>query len=215
MTTTEILIVLATLAGPITAVQAQKWLERAGEARRRKMLVFYNLMATRATRLANEHVQSLNMIELEFRGSRSRDKKVIEAWRLYADHLNGGGELNEASAAAWVARRDEMFFDLLHAISRALGFQFDKVQLKRGVYYPIGHGQNEEAQRRIQAGLVEVLTGSQPLSMRVTEFPTSPEAIAAQAALTEKLAKAYTADGALRVEIKGGDAPASRERSKR
>lgn len=213
MTLTEVLIVLATFAGPITAVQAQKWIERAGETRRRKMLIFYNLMATRATRLANEHVQSLNMIELEFRGKRARDRNVIAAWRLYADHLNDDTEVTEASAAAFTTRRNELFNDLLYNISSSLGFNFDKVQLKRGIYYPVGHGQNEEAQRRIQQGLVEVLTGGRPLTMRVTEFPSSPEFIDAQIAMMKRNAGAYREDGAMRVVIEDGNPPREKRRA--
>jgi hypothetical protein len=37
--------------------------------------------------------------------------------------------------------------------------------------------------------------------MKVVEFPASPEAAAAQTALTEKLAKAYTPEGVLKVAI--------------
>ena len=44
--------VLATVVGPILAVQAQKAVERAQERSRRKSWVFHQLMATRASRLS-------------------------------------------------------------------------------------------------------------------------------------------------------------------
>ncbi|MHA6848823.1 DUF6680 family protein [Ralstonia syzygii] len=50
----------ATIAGPILAVQAQKWVERAREATNRRSLIFTTLMATRQSRISMEHVRALN-----------------------------------------------------------------------------------------------------------------------------------------------------------
>ncbi|MGZ8308564.1 MAG: DUF6680 family protein [Rhodoplanes sp.] len=58
-------VVLATLAGPIVAVQTQKWIERATENRLRKYAIFNALMANRATRLADDYVKALNLIDIE------------------------------------------------------------------------------------------------------------------------------------------------------
>jgi hypothetical protein len=77
------LLILATIAGPILAVQAQKWVERATEKRRQRLMIFTTLMNTRATRLAPDHVQALNMIDLVFNGKNAKDKAVIDAWRQY------------------------------------------------------------------------------------------------------------------------------------
>src|SRR5262245_32713018 len=77
-------IVLATLAGPVLAVQAQKWIERASEKRRQRVEIFHTLMTNRATRLSDPYIQALNRIDLEF-GQKSwwggRDKSVTDAWR--------------------------------------------------------------------------------------------------------------------------------------
>jgi len=59
MQVSEILIVCATVVGPILAVQAQKAVERARERRGRKAWLFHSLMATRAARVSPEHVQAL------------------------------------------------------------------------------------------------------------------------------------------------------------
>ena len=69
METKDWIIALATLLGPILAVQAQKWIEGVREQRTRKLRVFTQLMATRAARLSAEHVQAINMIDLVFYGS--------------------------------------------------------------------------------------------------------------------------------------------------
>jgi len=81
MTGTEIVVIGATtIAGPILGVQAQKWLERATERRRARRSIFHALMSNRATRLNDDFVKALNLIDLEFSGG-SKDREVINAWR--------------------------------------------------------------------------------------------------------------------------------------
>jgi hypothetical protein len=139
------LLIVSTLLGPILAVQAQKWVERVHEQRNSKRKVFYALMGTRATPVAPEHVQALNRIDLEFGGTRlnppnASDRAVVDKWRIYADHLNHRAlEGDEAAARAWKERTDELLVDLLAALSHALGYSFNRVELKRGVYYPQAH----------------------------------------------------------------------------
>jgi hypothetical protein len=93
---TDELLIVATLLGPILAVQAQKFVERTTENRRRRLGIFHSLMATRAARVAPEHVQALNRIDLEFSGKRffgliswqtTRERAVVEAWREHFDRL--------------------------------------------------------------------------------------------------------------------------------
>lgn len=75
-------IALATLAGPVIAVQTQKWVERATDTRRRKRYIFETMMANRATRLADEHVKAVNMIDLAFlpKGiNAKRNREVLAA----------------------------------------------------------------------------------------------------------------------------------------
>lgn len=71
----------------------------------------------------------------------------------------------------------------------------------RGVYYPRGHGELEERQRKILIFLERILAGDQAIPMKITEAPTSPEAAKLQAQLTEKMVTAYAEDGALKVRI--------------
>jgi len=59
VTIADALIILATLFGPIAAVQAQKWIERAREKRASKVNIFNTLMATRGIRIASmDHVKA-------------------------------------------------------------------------------------------------------------------------------------------------------------
>src|SRR5689334_2498204 len=88
--------VAAIVIGPILAVQAQRLLEALRDRKNRRSWVFHTLMATRAARVSHQHVQALNMIDIEFYGRRvlgtqfqtPREKGVTNAWRIYSDHLN-------------------------------------------------------------------------------------------------------------------------------
>ena len=62
----EWITILAIIAGPILAVQAQKIIEGVKERKERKIRLFHTLMETRAARLSGQHVSALNMIDLEF-----------------------------------------------------------------------------------------------------------------------------------------------------
>ena len=70
MTISDWLMIIAVLLAPLIAVQVQKWLEHHRENRERKLRVFKTLMATRAATVSPDHVQALNMIDLEFSGKR-------------------------------------------------------------------------------------------------------------------------------------------------
>lgn len=198
-----IAIICATLLGPILAVQIQKTIERWTESKNRKRYIFYTLMSTRAMRLDPSHVAALNSIDLDF-GER-RYKKVVDAWRLYSDQLNQPGDLGEAQAVAWAERRDVLFFDLLFEMSQALGFSFDKVQLRRGVYYPRGFGDNEIAQRNMQEGALKVLSGEGAISMKIVDFPINQEAFALQKKLQQSLIDVAEGRGELHVTMKAKD----------
>jgi hypothetical protein len=89
-------VVFATLAGPIVAVQTQKWIERATERKRSRRWIFRALMSNRATRMNDEFIMALNLIDLEFSPGRfggSKDRVVIHAWRsLFGEYQQGAGQ---------------------------------------------------------------------------------------------------------------------------
>ena len=95
-------IVLATLAGPVVAVQTQKFIERATERRNRRLQIFSALMANRATRLADDFVRALNLIDLVFLPRwpwQRADRAVINAWRGFFGELSHGPGPNAEQAA--------------------------------------------------------------------------------------------------------------------
>jgi hypothetical protein len=179
-------IVVATLMGPVLAVQAQKWIERARERGARKSQIFLSLMATRQARLSPEHVRSLNMIDLAFYGSETRvrpirtktEQAVIDSWREYLDGLNTPDPPEAAAKAAFYASRDELFINLLASMAKERRLAFDRVQLKRGAYTPIAHGQIEELQATVLLGAAGVLSGNAPIKIAPFAVNTPAEGAA-------------------------------------
>lgn len=183
MNISEWILIAVTFAAPTAAVQAQKWIERHREKRRGRDYVFRTLMATRAARVSPDHVQALNMIDLEFYGGGAKEKKVREVWRQYLDHLDTRYEKDEA--AAWNMRQGGLFVDLLYEMANCLGYDFDKTHIKNSSYSPVAHGNLEQDQNNIRFGLAKVLTGN--ASIPVTLLPRSNEDAAAQAELQDLL----------------------------
>lgn len=173
MDLTNALMLLAVLLGPLVGVQTQKWIERRQERRGRKLLIFKTLMATRAARLSAEHVQALNMIDVEFHDKRGKDKNVVQAWNVYRDHLGSlSSNADNSLIAAWADRNGELLTDLLDAMSKTLGYDLDKVhQIKRGTYLPVAHGQLEDEFQALRRGLIELLEGKRRLPMDVMSLP--------------------------------------------
>jgi hypothetical protein len=206
-------IVLATLAGPVLAVQAQKWIERASERRRHRLEIFHTLMTNRATQLSDPYIRALNQIDLEFgqRGWRSgRDREVINAWRALFGELQHPPTPSELVAnAAWNERCADRLVDLLSAMSRALSFSYSSEELRRGIYYPQGRYDLEQTQISILQGLRAIMEGKVSLPMKVTEAPTSPEAAELQKQLTQRMVNAYDEDGALKVKMQEARRPKS------
>ncbi|WP_144149408.1 DUF6680 family protein [Paraburkholderia sp. BCC1884] len=182
MTTGEWVIAFATFAGPIFAVQAQKWIELSKDTENRKQGLFRTLMATRGARLSREHVGALNMIDLTYYGrvvvGRSLRNKVeqavLDAWKEYLDHLSTEEPKQEASKAAFYGSREELFINLLVALAKERRFAFDRVQLKKGAYAPMAHGMIEEKQLAMLDGAAEVFGGRRPIKIAPADAPPQP-----------------------------------------
>jgi hypothetical protein len=169
MTMTEVLTVAAIVSGPILAVQAQKWLEVLREKRDRKKRIFEILMTTRGNPLPPDHVQALNRIQLEFSAKKPRENDVIKAWRVYFDHLNSGrfDGADKQKWAIWEEKRAELFVELLEKMAKSVGYDFDKVFLKKEWYAPQAYSDVENEKSRLRAGALAVLEGIRPLQVRI------------------------------------------------
>lgn len=161
---TQLIMILAIIVGPISAVQVEKYLDRKREQRNRKLWIFSSLMATRATRLSPAHVEALNRIEVEF----YKDRDVMEARKLLLDAFENFPQDDKAldySARLEKAadKATDCLVKLLYKMSECLGYHFDEVHLKKGVYAPRGHAEAELQQSELRRLLLAVLKGEVPI----------------------------------------------------
>jgi hypothetical protein len=174
MSLAEILTIIALLLSPLIALQVSETLAHIKDKKQRRFHVYRTLMASRAVRLATDHVEALNLIDVEFHGSDKKSKSVLSAWKAYLDHLNSEREPN---TAVWDSKRDDLFVDLLYEMSRHVGYDFDKTHIRRTSYYPIGHGDIELDQYIIRKALRGILEGNLSFPIRLTETPpAAPDA---------------------------------------
>jgi hypothetical protein len=158
-------IILATFIGPIAAVQSQKWIEKSQAAKNRKLWIFQTLMATRSNVVSDRHVEALNSI------TSRKGKSVLKAWKVHHDNL-----CNHMTPSELISlKRHDSFIEILHEMSVFLGYDFDRVSLKRGCYTPQFHGTRESIQEMISIGLAEILSGSKPLPVRIISMNILPE----------------------------------------
>jgi Family of unknown function (DUF6680) len=168
----------AIVLGPIFAVQAQKFVEGIKEAHERRLKLFKTLMSTRSERLSRDHVQALNMIHIDFFGHRffrykwqyKDEKAVTDAWKIYNYHLN---DKTYKTMEDWNKRGDELFTELLFKMSKALGYDFEEVQLKSDAYRPVGLASVENAQIAVLDGLARLLNNEKYLRVEVMNVPPS------------------------------------------
>jgi hypothetical protein len=156
--------IVAIYLGPIRAVKISRDNDKLREAHRRKFSIFSNLMKTRRMILDPLHVSSLNIVEVEFHGHAD----IIRAYRAYLDYLNKPIQLNPSSPEAdnFFRERDDLLFDLIHAIGGQLGYSYDKRDLRKFSYAPQGWQNVETEQQTFRRLIIELLSGRRPLPIK-------------------------------------------------
>jgi len=158
--------VAAIVFSPIIALEVQKRLDDRRTKFDRKMAIFRKLMTTRATQMSPAHVEALNGIEVEFYALSGPDKKVLDAWRLYINHLNtpiGEGEtLNR-----WVEKKSGLLIELLYQMAQRLKYDIDKVAIEKNVYHPKGFVEIETEQHALRKAALAVFSGERPIQATV------------------------------------------------
>jgi hypothetical protein len=166
-------MIWAVYVAPQKAFEAQWELQKRDAARERRLRIFRTLMATRGNVLHYLHVESLNLIDVEF--SEPAEKDIRDAWKLYLDHLNVRvpNETQEPDAVKREAlqkdheeRRKDLLAELLQKMGARLGYGFDFTYLKGRAYYPEGHGTMVDEESAIRKGLIEMLWKGRPLLVR-------------------------------------------------
>jgi hypothetical protein len=190
----SILTIIAIVVGPIVALDIQRRLDKGREARNRKLWVFKTLMSFRATALSPNFVQALNLIEVEFDSKNEREKAVLIAWKVLLDHF---GELGKTPLPPNADEKTAtLTTNLLLAMGKCLGYDFDEVQIKKGAYYPMGLGNVEQEQHSVRRGILDVLAGRRRIPVGIFEdkfpainLPVIEEVEAATKALPKAEAK--------------------------
>ena len=163
MTFFQFVIYMLTIAvSPLIAVQVTEFIHRRSEKQSRRLHVFRTLMATRGTRLSNEHVQALNMIAVEFRGKDQASRAVVESWKAYLLHLD-----TKFQDASWLTRGTDLIVELLFNMSKSLRYDFEKSEILTTAYFPKAHGDLQENQLRISQGFADIVDGKKtiPISL--------------------------------------------------
>lgn len=187
----EWLMIVAVLIAPITAVQIQRWIEDYRRKSDRKEWIFKTLMATRAEGLNRDHVNALNLIDLEYYKDK-KGRRVVDKWREYLDQLGSfPDDGSQDGIKRWSDRREELFTDMLYEMASRLGYKFDKVILRRGVYSPKAYGDLEIDQSIIRKGIVQILNGHSVVPIQLV---LSEEDRVRQTALQNAMTKHYGAD---------------------
>jgi hypothetical protein len=160
-------VVLATIAGPLSAVLITRWDDHRREARNRLLHVYRVLMATRKMAISQEHVGAINLIEVEFHGV----KPVIEAWSAYITHLNSPNPpgATTGQAEAWEARRGELLAILLVKIAAHLGTPKGEIEIMHGGYAPQGWITQEQRLNAIQDYAIGLSHGQAVVPMVVAQ----------------------------------------------
>ena len=125
-------VVLATAAGPIGAVLITFWRERRASLRSRRLQIFRTLMATRQIPISQEHVNSLNLIEVDFYGC----KNVQREWIAYKGHLFLAPGAVEDDA--WRDKKERLLANLLCQMARTLKYNIPAMDIFKGGYAPKG-----------------------------------------------------------------------------
>jgi hypothetical protein len=199
ITISDWLMMLAVVTGPVIAVQIQKYIDRRSEARNRKLKVFSDLMTTRASVLAFQHVSALNMVGLEFNGKKYG--KVVNAWTTYIDHLNSFPSEDENMQKIWGEKKNDQLSDLLYEMGESLGFNFDKVHIKKAGYVPQAYADKEDENNFIRKKLVDVFLNKKSIPMAITYFPSDDEALESQKELHKLMKDHYEGKSSLSIKL--------------
>ncbi len=159
----DYLTIAAIILGPIASVQIQKLLERRKETKKEKVRIFRILMGTRGSSLSKAHVEALNQIDLVFEDKEYQSVRM--AWGEYLDNLHQTFDDNTFSV--WVNRNEDLLTNLLYQMGLALGYNYDKVAIKRNSYTPVGHSNVDNENQSIRTNLIEVLKGEKILPMQL------------------------------------------------
>jgi hypothetical protein len=161
-------IVAATGLGPLLAVAVTFWREGRSSLRTRRLWVFRTLMATRRVGISQEHVNALNLVEVDFYGC----EKVQEHWKVYKDHLFSTGPEDDV----WNERKERLLANLLFEMAAALRFKIPAMDIFKGGYAPKGWLHRDNRQFEAMEYIYDLSKGTRivPIWVRGVSPQSSP-----------------------------------------
>jgi hypothetical protein len=158
------LTVAAILLGPVLALSAQRILDWLREKRQRRVQLYLQLIATRASYLSPDHVQALNSIDVVF--SRRGDRPVRLAWEKFLAHV-----ATPTNNPGWNQHYTDLKLDLLQMMGSRVGYNFSIDYLRRQIYSPAGYAQTEQENVQLRQQLLKILTNEGLKIKAVVEGP--------------------------------------------
>lgn len=173
MTAEFILTTIAIVAGPILAVLAADFVAERRKAHDRRMYVFRTLMQTRRNRLSFEHVGALNLVEIEF----NKDQRVLDAFGSLLKYFEEDTPRREGETdEAFFRRKDDIHSNLLTKLldemSKRLGYRHSQLEILRGGYSPIAHGDIEMDQMKARKLISEIYDRERAIAVAVLDYRT-------------------------------------------
>lgn len=190
MTVNDWLTIAAIVLGPIFGASLAVWLEARRAKRERRLDIFRTLMRTRRNPMWPDHVGALNLVEIEFQDH----PKVIQNWKALFQHLGTEHvrrqdeqtdkdmpqhEQNERNNRYWLRllqERQEILTELLHAISKVVGFsKMEQLEIFKGGYTPQGWNDIDMEQAAVRRLFTEIYLGRRMFPIGVFHFPGQQE----------------------------------------
>lgn len=173
-------VVMATALGPLAAVIITMWRSRMDSVRDRQLHIFRTLMATRRLQISTEHVNALNLIEVEF----YKKETVLAAWQKSREHLNKGPD-----DEVWHETKDRILAILLSEMAKVLRFNITGLEIFRSGYAPSGWAYREMRQNAITDYLFGLSQGSTAIPISVSNAKTLSAKASKDATLEESPAR--------------------------
>jgi len=156
-------IVVATGLGPIAAVAITLWRESYREKRARRLHVFRTLMATRRLGISADHVNALNLVEVDFYGKR----RVQDAWAVYLKHLNS----DQSNMPQWIEDKERLLANLLSEEARVLGLDVPAMNIFKGGYAPTGWQERDTLVLTAMQYVKDLHDGTRGVKVMIVEPP--------------------------------------------
>ena len=167
-------IAVATCLGPILAVALTLgftyWRETSGTKYNRRLSVFRTLMATRRVGISPEHVNAINLVEVDFHGC-----AAVEAeWKIYKNHLHDDTKPEDES---WHRTKEKLLSKLLFEIAKVLKFNIPAIEIFEGGYAPRGWAHRDMRYTGALEYMHELREGTKTLPLWLHGVTPSPPSV--------------------------------------